>query len=110
MHGELQLIIGRLEDFAAKLHDGLETADWASNATSSGRWSSGWKSRRTRLIWPYRRESAIGPNTRVHEPPYFLFYIWHWHFADENNVEEAHDMAKTVKKYRFRRLWEIVTV
>lgn len=30
LHGELQLIIGRLEDFAAKLHDGLETADWAS--------------------------------------------------------------------------------
>jgi hypothetical protein len=26
----LQLIIGRLEDFAAKLHDGLEAADWAS--------------------------------------------------------------------------------
>ena len=24
LHGELQLIIGRLEDFAAKLHDGLE--------------------------------------------------------------------------------------
>src|SRR5262245_19634682 len=30
LHGELQLIIGRLEDFAIKLHDGLETADWAS--------------------------------------------------------------------------------
>src|SRR4029453_1592297 len=30
VQGELQLIIGRLEDFAAKLHDGLETADWAS--------------------------------------------------------------------------------
>src|SRR5215471_2828658 len=28
--GELQLIIGRLEDFVAKLHDGLEAADWAS--------------------------------------------------------------------------------
>jgi site-specific DNA recombinase len=28
--GELQLIIGRLEDFAAKLKDGLEAADWAS--------------------------------------------------------------------------------
>ena len=27
---ELQLIIGRLEDFAAKVHDGLEEADWAS--------------------------------------------------------------------------------
>jgi site-specific DNA recombinase len=27
---ELQLIIGRLEDFAATLHDGLEAADWAS--------------------------------------------------------------------------------
>jgi hypothetical protein len=26
----LQLIIGRLEDFAAKVHDGLEEADWAS--------------------------------------------------------------------------------
>jgi len=30
LHGELQLIIGRLEDFAGKLHDGLEAADWAS--------------------------------------------------------------------------------
>src|SRR5262249_31071606 len=30
VQGELQLIIGRLEDFAAKLHDSLETADWAS--------------------------------------------------------------------------------
>src|SRR4029434_9399845 len=30
LHGELQLIIGRLEDFAAKLHDRLEAADWAS--------------------------------------------------------------------------------
>jgi hypothetical protein len=30
LQGELQLIIGRLEDCAAKLHDGLETADWAS--------------------------------------------------------------------------------
>jgi site-specific DNA recombinase len=30
LQGELQLIIGRLEDFAAKLHDGLEAADWAS--------------------------------------------------------------------------------
>ena len=30
LHGELPLIIGRLEDFAAKLHDGLEAADWAS--------------------------------------------------------------------------------
>jgi site-specific DNA recombinase len=30
VQGELPLIIGRLEDFAAKLHDGLETADWAS--------------------------------------------------------------------------------
>ena len=30
MHGELQLISGRLEDCATKLHDGLETADWAS--------------------------------------------------------------------------------
>jgi site-specific DNA recombinase len=30
LQGELQLIIGRLEDFAAKLHDGLEMADWAS--------------------------------------------------------------------------------
>jgi site-specific DNA recombinase len=29
LQGELQLIIGRLEDFAAKLHDGLEMADWA---------------------------------------------------------------------------------
>src|SRR5438132_9268673 len=28
-HAELQLIIGRLEDFAAKVHDGLEEADWA---------------------------------------------------------------------------------
>jgi site-specific DNA recombinase len=30
LQGELQLIIGRLEDFATKLHDGLEAADWAS--------------------------------------------------------------------------------
>jgi site-specific DNA recombinase len=30
LHGELQLIIGRLEDFAAKLHDGLDAADWRS--------------------------------------------------------------------------------
>jgi len=30
LHGELQLMIGRLEDCAAKLHDGLGTADWAS--------------------------------------------------------------------------------
>jgi site-specific DNA recombinase len=29
-HGELPLIIGRLEDCATKLHDGLGTADWAS--------------------------------------------------------------------------------
>ena len=28
--GELQLIIGRLEDFVAKLQDGLEAADWTS--------------------------------------------------------------------------------
>ena len=30
LDGELQVIIGRLEDFAAKLHNGLEAADWAS--------------------------------------------------------------------------------
>jgi len=30
LHTELQLIIGRLEDFAAKVHGGLEEADWAS--------------------------------------------------------------------------------
>jgi site-specific DNA recombinase len=30
MQGEVQLIIGRIEDFAAKLHDGLEAADWTS--------------------------------------------------------------------------------
>ena len=30
LQGEWQLIMGRLEDFAATLHDGLETADWAS--------------------------------------------------------------------------------
>jgi len=30
LQGELQLIIGRLEDFATKLRDGLEAADWAS--------------------------------------------------------------------------------
>src|SRR5262244_740340 len=30
LQGELQLIIGRLEDFAAKLHGGLAAADWAS--------------------------------------------------------------------------------
>jgi site-specific DNA recombinase len=29
-HGELPLIIGRLEDCAANLHDGLAAADWAS--------------------------------------------------------------------------------
>jgi site-specific DNA recombinase len=29
-HGELPLLIGRLEDCAPTLHDGLETADWAS--------------------------------------------------------------------------------
>jgi site-specific DNA recombinase len=28
-HSELQLIIGRLEDFAATVHNGLEEADWA---------------------------------------------------------------------------------
>jgi site-specific DNA recombinase len=30
IQGELQLIIGRLEDFTAKLQDGLEAADWTS--------------------------------------------------------------------------------
>jgi site-specific DNA recombinase len=30
MHVELQLIIGRLEDFATKVHESLEEADWAS--------------------------------------------------------------------------------
>src|SRR5438093_1043650 len=30
LHTELQLIIGRLEDFAAKVQGGLEEADWAS--------------------------------------------------------------------------------
>ena len=30
LQAELQLIIGRLEDFATKLHGGLEAADWAS--------------------------------------------------------------------------------
>ena len=30
LHAELQLIIGRLEDFAAKVHDGLEETDWAN--------------------------------------------------------------------------------
>ena len=30
LHAELQLIIGRLEDFASKVHNGLEAADWAS--------------------------------------------------------------------------------
>jgi site-specific DNA recombinase len=30
LHWELQLILGRLEDFATQLHAGLETADWAS--------------------------------------------------------------------------------
>ena len=30
LQGELQLIIGHLEEFAAKLRDGLEAADWAS--------------------------------------------------------------------------------
>jgi hypothetical protein len=30
MHTELRLIIGRLEDFAAKVQHGLEEADWLS--------------------------------------------------------------------------------
>jgi hypothetical protein len=30
LQGELRLIIGRLEDCATTLHDGLEAADWAS--------------------------------------------------------------------------------
>jgi len=30
MHAELRLIIGRLEDFAAKVHNGLAEADWTS--------------------------------------------------------------------------------
>jgi site-specific DNA recombinase len=30
VHGELPLLIGRLEDFAAKLQDGLEAVDWES--------------------------------------------------------------------------------
>src|SRR6266481_4180478 len=30
VHAELQLIIGRLEDFAAKVHHGLEAPDWAN--------------------------------------------------------------------------------
>jgi site-specific DNA recombinase len=30
LHTELQLIIGHLEDFAAKVHNGLEEADWLS--------------------------------------------------------------------------------
>jgi len=30
LHAELQLIIGRLEDFAARVRDGLEDADWTS--------------------------------------------------------------------------------
>jgi site-specific DNA recombinase len=30
LQGELQLIIGRLEDFAAKVYDGLDDTDWAS--------------------------------------------------------------------------------
>jgi len=30
LHGELQLIIGRLEDFAAKVHGGVEHTDWAN--------------------------------------------------------------------------------
>src|SRR5712691_10149008 len=30
LHTELQLIIGRLEDFAAKVHDGVGEADWTS--------------------------------------------------------------------------------
>jgi len=30
LHADLQLIIGRLEDFAAKVKDGLEAADWTS--------------------------------------------------------------------------------
>jgi site-specific DNA recombinase len=30
LHTELRLIIGRLEDFAAQVHDGLTAADWTS--------------------------------------------------------------------------------
>ena len=30
LHTELQVIIGRLEDFATKVHNGLEAADWTS--------------------------------------------------------------------------------
>jgi site-specific DNA recombinase len=30
LHTELRLIIGRLEDFAAQVHDGLSAADWTS--------------------------------------------------------------------------------
>src|SRR3989475_8496987 len=30
LQGELQLIIGRLEDFAAKVYNGLEDTDWAN--------------------------------------------------------------------------------
>jgi site-specific DNA recombinase len=30
LHTELRLIIGRLEDFAAQVHDGLAAADWTS--------------------------------------------------------------------------------
>src|SRR5207302_4729604 len=30
VHAELQLIIGRLEDFAANVHHGLEAPDWAN--------------------------------------------------------------------------------
>jgi site-specific DNA recombinase len=37
LQGELQLIIGRLEDFAAKLHDGLEMAHWKSLQLWRGR-------------------------------------------------------------------------
>jgi site-specific DNA recombinase len=33
LHTELQLIIGRLEDFAAKVHDGVDEADWTSKRT-----------------------------------------------------------------------------
>ena len=30
LHTELRLIIGRLEDFAAQVHNGLAAADWTS--------------------------------------------------------------------------------
>ena len=43
LRGDMQLIIGRLEDFATKLHERPESQIRRANATLSGRWSTEWK-------------------------------------------------------------------